>query len=115
MTGVVGILAWYSEGREFDSREMSFEEMPDDGAVMFKEFEEAHVHASVGDRNNRLISNGDWYYLDACGRLTRVNSAQGGSWAPRPDVPAGMAKRSAPTLLNAEYLEVYANAQAATW
>lgn len=75
---LLGWRAWYTEGRTFDSKTLTFQSLPHEGALVFVEYY---------DTGRRIIDSGDWYYWDPekqC--IEYVPTGDWGTWTLEPKV-----------------------------
>ena len=112
MNDVLGIRAWYSDGRTFDATR--FQDFPEEGAYGFVEFEDAVTAGGI--RYRRIVGGGDWYYLDDAGRIQKVQpDPTMGQWAEKPPGCQSCIKRSAPHLPAEEWDRIDAEMMEAAW
>lgn len=56
----VGWLAWYTEGRRYSSDETAWDDLPDDGALLFVVYFDRTTPGGV--RHKRILSGADYYF-----------------------------------------------------
>ena len=94
MTSIKGWRFWYTLGRVFDSRETSWEDLPESGALFLVVYEDSETPAGYPFR--RTYSGGDWYWRGGCceygvsGSTDRLDV-----WIEPPPFPPAVLKRGA--------------------
>jgi hypothetical protein len=68
--------AYYTGNRVFDSNNLSWAELPDDGVLIVVEYQQG---------GRRIVDGGDWYWLED-GRINYVPSVSWDNEEPKPNV-----------------------------
>lgn len=88
ITDSKGWRVWYTESRVFDSTELDWVELPENGCLGAVVFYEKPYRD--------LVYGGDWYYLtDGYTPTCTDTHNEWGKWVGRPDVPSEYIKQSA--------------------